>query len=69
MQMISMKKNYILVHGSFGSPFSNWIPWLRGELEKEKLEVVKEIKEMNKAIKSSKSTSFMVGFFMYFKRK
>ena len=34
-----MKKNYILVHGSFGSPFSNWIPWLRGELEKETLEV------------------------------
>ena len=34
-----MKKNYLLVHGSFGSPFSNWIPWLRNELEKEELEV------------------------------
>lgn len=34
-----MKKNYLLVHGSFGSPFSNWIPWLRNELEKEGLEV------------------------------
>lgn len=34
-----MKKNYLLVHGSFGSPFSNWIPWLRNELEKENSEV------------------------------
>ena len=34
-----MKKNYLLVHGSFGSPFSNWIPWLRSELEKDDLEV------------------------------
>lgn len=34
-----MKNNYIIVHGSFGSPFSNWIPWLRKELEKENLEV------------------------------
>lgn len=28
-----MKNNYLLVHGSFGSPFSNWIPWLRNEIE------------------------------------
>ena len=34
-----MKKNYLLVHGSFGSPFSNWIPWLRKELEKDGLVV------------------------------
>ena len=34
-----MESNYILIHGSFGSPFSNWIPWLRKELEKENLEV------------------------------
>ena len=34
-----MKNNYLLVHGSFGNPFSNWIPWLRNELEKENLEV------------------------------
>lgn len=34
-----MKNNYLLIHGSFGSPFSNWIPWLRKELEKENLEV------------------------------
>lgn len=29
-----MKENYILVHGSFGSPFVNWIPYLRSEIEK-----------------------------------
>lgn len=34
-----MKNNYLLVHGSFSSPFSNWLPWLRSELEKENLEV------------------------------
>lgn len=28
-----MKKNYLLVHGSFGSPFSNWIPYLREIIE------------------------------------
>lgn len=34
-----MKKNYMLIHGSFGSPFSNWIPWLREKIEKEGEEV------------------------------
>ena len=34
-----MKNNYLLVHGSFGSPFSNWIPYLRKEIENKKLEV------------------------------
>lgn len=29
-------KNYFLIHGSFGSPFSNWIPWLFKEIEKSK---------------------------------
>jgi len=28
-----MNSNYFLMHGSFGSPFSNWIPWLRSEIE------------------------------------
>ena len=28
-----MKNNYLLVHGSFGSPFSNWLPWLRKKIE------------------------------------
>lgn len=31
---IRMKKsNYLLLHGSFGSPFSNWIPYLREIIE------------------------------------
>ena len=34
-----MNNNYFLIHGSFGSPFVNWLPWLRGELEKEGLVV------------------------------
>ena len=34
-----MKQNYLIIHGSFSSPFSNWIPYLRGELEKKNLEV------------------------------
>lgn len=28
-----MKENYFLIHGSFGSPFVNWLPWLRKNLE------------------------------------
>ena len=34
-----MKNNYFIIHGSFGSPFVNWIPWLRKELEEENSEV------------------------------
>ena len=34
-----MKNNYLLIHGSFGSPFSNWIPYLRKEIENKTLEV------------------------------
>lgn len=34
-----MKNNYLLIHGSFGSPFSNWIPYLRKEIEYKNLEV------------------------------
>lgn len=26
--------NYVIIHGSFSSPFSNWIPYLRDEIEK-----------------------------------
>ena len=36
---MKMKNNYFLVHGSFGSPFSNWIPYLRKEIENKNLEV------------------------------
>lgn len=34
-----MKNNYVLIHGSFGSPFVNWFPYLRKEIEKRDLEV------------------------------
>ena len=34
-----MKNNYIIIHGSFGSPFSNWIPYLREKIEDKNLEV------------------------------
>lgn len=34
-----MKNNYLLIHGSFGSPFSNWIPYLREKIENKNLEV------------------------------
>ena len=34
-----MKSNYLLIHGSFSSPFSNWLPYLRKEIEKKDLEV------------------------------
>lgn len=30
-----MKSNYFLLHGSFSSPFSNWIPWLRKKIEED----------------------------------
>ena len=29
-----MKNNYMIIHGSFGSPFVNWIPYLREQIEK-----------------------------------
>ena len=31
--------NYLLVHGSFGSPFVNWFPYLRNEIENRNLVV------------------------------
>lgn len=34
-----MKTNYMIIHGSFGSPFGNWFPYLRKEIEKRELEV------------------------------
>ncbi len=34
-----MQRNYIIIHGSFGTPFVNWFPWLRSEIEKRELEV------------------------------
>jgi len=33
-------KNIFIIHGAYGSPKENWIPWLRKELEKEGREVI-----------------------------
>lgn len=35
-------KNYFIIHGSFGSPYSNWLPWLFDEIEKTKPESQEE---------------------------
>ena len=34
-----MNSNYFIIHGSFGSPFANWFPYLRNEIEKRGLVV------------------------------
>lgn len=35
-----MKKRVYIIHGWGGSPKSNWIPWLKSELEKKGFEVI-----------------------------
>lgn len=34
-----MKNNYFIIHGSFGSPFVNWVPYLRKKIESRESEV------------------------------
>lgn len=34
-----MQENYFLIHGSFGSPFANWLPWLHEQLGNQNKEV------------------------------
>ena len=34
-----MKDNYFIIHGSFGSPFGNWFPWLHDFIESDEKEV------------------------------
>lgn len=34
-----MKNNYLLIHGSFGSPFVNFLPYLRKQIEESELAV------------------------------
>lgn len=29
-----MKNNYFIIHGSYGSPFRNWLPWLEKQIRK-----------------------------------
>lgn len=33
-------KNVLVVHGTFGSPFENWFPWLHKELSKEEISCI-----------------------------
>lgn len=35
-----MKNNYFIIHGSYGNPYKNWIPWLKKQLSKRKLECI-----------------------------
>jgi uncharacterized protein len=35
-----MKDNYIVIHGSFGSPFINWFSWLYRELSNDNNDVI-----------------------------
>ena len=30
--------NYFIIHGSYGNPYKNWIPWLKKELSKRRLD-------------------------------
>lgn len=32
--------NYFIIHGSYGNPYKNWIPWLKREFSKIKLNCI-----------------------------
>ncbi len=32
--------NYFLIHGSYGNPYKNWLPWLKSELSVRKIECI-----------------------------
>ena len=33
-------ENYFIIHGSYGNPYKNWIPWLKKELSKRKINCI-----------------------------
>ena len=35
-----MKDNYFIIHGSYGNPYKIWIPWLKKQLSKRKLNCI-----------------------------
>lgn len=35
-----MSNNYFIIHGSYGNPYKNWIPWLKKQLSKRKLNCI-----------------------------
>lgn len=32
--------NYFIIHGSYGNPYKNWVPWLKKQLSKRKLNCI-----------------------------
>ena len=32
--------NYFIIHGSYGNPYKNWIPWLKRQLSKRKINCI-----------------------------
>ena len=35
-----MEENYFIIHGSYGNPYKNWIPSLKSQLSKRKLNCI-----------------------------
>ena len=35
-----MEQNYFIIHGSYGNPYKNWIPSLKSQLSKRKLNCI-----------------------------
>lgn len=38
--MVRKMNNYFIIHGSYGNPYKNWIPWLKRELSKRKIDCI-----------------------------
>lgn len=36
----SLMESYFLIHGSYGNPYKNWLPWLKSQLSKRKLNCI-----------------------------
>lgn len=35
-----MNNNFFIIHGSYGNPYKNWIPWLKKQLSKRRLNCI-----------------------------
>ena len=35
-----MEENYFIIHGSYGNPYKNWIPYLKSQLSKRRLDCI-----------------------------
>lgn len=38
--MVRKVNSYFIIHGSYGNPYKNWIPWLKRQLSKRKLNCI-----------------------------